>query len=266
MTTASCKQRGGRYRGDAALVVMLLVAIVCTLSLSSGCANRSERDRRPIWLTELLDGHRTRMGGPEREAFYDHVASLENHVTIIEEAIPGFSEEETQLLAINLVALAERNPRPEYIELCERLEASNSEIRVHTIVVYSFYDLQLIGSRYVQILADHSLPPGIREEAARMCLMKWIERSHEPLKPEILNVGETVLAEGASPLWLKVRVLALMRVVGVLGSRSCLERLELLLAAHPDDAEQVGGLIRQVQGLCECEDSLSSSSSRKLGN
>lgn len=231
---------------------VLTALIVVNFGLR-GCAEIDESIGRPLWLDQLLNEQQTRVGGSWREALYDHVVSLKGHAAVIEQHLPNLSDEEARILAINLAALAKRRPRIEYLRICDLIEARATDLRYDlrydTTVIYSYYDLEHVGSRYLAILGDTGLSAGIREEAARELSTKWNENPHEPLKLQILPVTKGVLAERAQ-LWLKVQVLILMRTSEVVSVRECLDRLAVAMEDQPEEAHHASEIIEELRAIC----------------
>ncbi|MCH8825012.1 MAG: hypothetical protein IH984_16065 [Planctomycetes bacterium] len=234
---------------------MFKSCIVFALIMSSlflpSCDNREETGSYPQWLRQLVDTQQAaQQDGPRREEFYDRIASLKEHIHVIERNVGTFSNHEAVALTVGLTEFARREARSDYLRICDLLEARWSGLRFDTIVVYEYYDIEFVGSRYVAILQDNNMPWGIRDEAAEKITSKWKVKSYLPLQPEVLPVCEGVLVEEVA-LWLKVRVLILMRVLELASSPECLVRLDAAIRDHPDEIEQAEELIQELRALCE---------------
>lgn len=245
---------------SCALILSLGLCIACehrdAASIPGGSASHSDNDRRlPIWATKFSgppSGTRLEEWDSFVNEWAEEISRDDSHVDVLRNVFANCTKEEAGWATQVLVRLAERDPKPEYLELSDLLLA-RPDIGDKGLLstVYFHYPASAVSDRFASILSDKKASLGDKLVAIRM-LAGMAERGEcAVIRRDLDSVTSLIVDEPTTDSFLVLETLILRRSCDLILNEDCLKRLDAVLAREGPDFRKEW--VTQLRKLCSGE-------------
>ena len=245
---------------DLLCIVFLLVALCCGCERKDSSPNNANGNQKtdgkrsiPSWVN-MLTGPPSGMGPQDWDNFVDNLAEEisrdQDHVTVLRNVFATCTKDEAEWAMQAMVKLAEKNPKPEYLELLDLLEARPGIAeRLYVMGVYSQYHLSTVSDRFAKILLDENTILGDKLVAIRLLTIMSDSDGCGIIGSDFEELTDSILKEVDTDSFLVLKTLILRRKCDLMSSEDCLAHLNIVLERKGSDFRSEWAQI--IRDLCQ---------------